>query len=147
VRTRRTSATAPTIEVLPERHGYRHAVNLGTKWEQYWRYQPNATTISEGQASIVTGVKPKTFSIAATCFQYHEYGRRAGLKIRCVCHPPRCPRSVRSRGRFPPRNATVRLRDDRGGSMPLGSVASLPAFVILPGCQVGCACRCGRLED
>ena len=56
--------------------------NLGTKWEQYWRYQPNATTISEEQVSIVTGLKTKTLSIAATCFQYHEYGRRAGLKIR-----------------------------------------------------------------
>jgi hypothetical protein len=82
VRTRRTTATAPTIEVLPERHGYRHAVNLGTKWEQYWRYQPNATTISEEQDSIVTGLNTKTLSIAATCFQYHEYGRRPGLKIR-----------------------------------------------------------------
>ncbi len=80
--TRRTTATAPTIEVLPDRRGYRHAVNLGTKWEQYWRYQPNATTISEEQVSIVTGLKTKTLSIAATCFQYHEYGRRTGLKIR-----------------------------------------------------------------
>ena len=34
------------------------------------------------QVSIVTRVKTKTLSIAATCFQYHEYGRRTGLKIR-----------------------------------------------------------------
>jgi len=82
VQTRRNTATAPTIEVLSERHGYRDAVNSGTKWEQYWRYQPNASTISEKQVSIVTGMKAKTLSIAATCFQYHEYGRSAGLKIR-----------------------------------------------------------------
>ena len=82
VQTRRTTATAPTIEVLPDRHGYRYAVNLGTKWEHCWGYQPNATTISEEQVSIVTGLKTKTLSIAATCFQYHEYGRLPGLKIR-----------------------------------------------------------------
>jgi hypothetical protein len=44
VQTRRTTATAPTIEVLPDRHGYGYAVNLGTKWERHWQYQPNATT-------------------------------------------------------------------------------------------------------
>jgi hypothetical protein len=82
MQTRRTTATAPTIEVLPDRHGYRHEVNLGTKWEQYWRYQPNATVMLEKQVSVVTGLNPKPLSIAATCFQYHTDGRRAGLKIR-----------------------------------------------------------------
>ena len=58
--------------------------NLGTKWEQYWRYQPNATTISEEQVSIVTGLKTKTLSTTATCFQRHADGRRTGLKIRSL---------------------------------------------------------------
>jgi hypothetical protein len=30
----------------------------------------------------VLAMDPQTLSINATCFQYHEYGRRAGLKIR-----------------------------------------------------------------
>jgi hypothetical protein len=56
--------------------------NLGTNWEQDRPHQTNATTISEEKASVVTGLKPKPLSIAATCFQYHYYGRRTGLKIR-----------------------------------------------------------------
>ena len=32
--------------------------------------------------SIVTALQSKPLSITATCFQYHEYGRRTGLKIR-----------------------------------------------------------------
>ena len=34
------------------------------------------------QGSIVTALQSKPLSITATCFQYHEYGRRTGLKIR-----------------------------------------------------------------
>ena len=34
------------------------------------------------QGSIVTALQSKSLSITATCFQYHEYGRRTGLKIR-----------------------------------------------------------------
>ncbi len=56
--------------------------DLGTNWEQYWQYQPNATTMYVDQVSIVTVLKSKTLSITATCFQYHDYGRRTGLKIR-----------------------------------------------------------------
>ena len=82
MQTRRTTATAPTIEVLPDRHGYRYAVNLGTKWEQYWRYQPNTATTSPEQVSVVSGLRPETLDIAATRFQYHEHGTRPGLKIR-----------------------------------------------------------------
>jgi hypothetical protein len=33
-------------------------------------------------AGIVTGVKSTALSVATTCFQYHGYGRRTGLKIR-----------------------------------------------------------------
>ncbi len=32
--------------------------------------------------SIVTTLRSKPLSIIATCFQYHEYGRSTGLKIR-----------------------------------------------------------------
>ena len=31
--------------------------DLGTNWEQDWRYQPNATTMSLGQCGIVTALK------------------------------------------------------------------------------------------
>ena len=55
---------------------------LGTKWEQDWQYQPNAATMYVRQGSIVTALQSKPLSITATCFQYHEYGRRTGLKIR-----------------------------------------------------------------
>jgi hypothetical protein len=55
---------------------------LGTKWEQDRQYQPNAGTIFVRQGSIVTALQSKPLSITATCFQYHEYGRRTGLKIR-----------------------------------------------------------------
>ncbi len=126
MQTRRTTATAPTVEVFPDRHGYRHAVNLGTNWEQYWRCQPNATTISEEQVSIVTGLQRKTLSIAATYFQYHEYGRRAGLKIRFVCHQvDRPPGRAASRARGIPEG-------HRGGSRhgiasPRQSAAADPA--------------------
>jgi hypothetical protein len=34
------------------------------------------------EGSIVTASQSKPLGITATCFQYHEYGRRAGLKIR-----------------------------------------------------------------
>ncbi len=94
--------------------------DLGTKWEQDRQSQPNAAAIYVRQGSIVTALKPNPLSITATCFQYHLYGRSPGLKIRCVCHPPTCPRSFRSRGRFPLRNATDRRRDDRAGSEPQG---------------------------
>ena len=33
-------------------------------------------------SSIVTALQSNPLSITATCFQYHEYGRRPGLKIR-----------------------------------------------------------------
>ena len=56
--------------------------DLGTKWEQDWQYQPNAATMYVRQGSIVTALQSKPLSITATCFQYHEYGRRTGLKIR-----------------------------------------------------------------
>ena len=82
VQTRRTTATAPTIEVLPDRHGYRYSVNLGTNWEKDWQRQPNAATTLEEQASVVNVLKPKISGITATCFQYHVYGRSTGLKIR-----------------------------------------------------------------
>jgi hypothetical protein len=48
---------------------------LGTKLKQDRQHQPNAATISENQASIVTGLKSKTLSIAATCFRYPVHGR------------------------------------------------------------------------
>ena len=35
-----------------------------------------------GQGSIVTALQSRALSVAATCFQYHGYGRRTGLKIR-----------------------------------------------------------------
>jgi hypothetical protein len=53
----------------------------------------------------VRALESQTLSTTATCFQCDGDGRRAGLEIRCVCHPTKCPRSVRSRGRFPPCNA------------------------------------------
>ena len=75
-----------------DRHGRRRSTpcpnataslaDLGTKWEQDWQYQPNAATMYVRQGSIVTALKSKPLSITATCFQYHEYGRRTGLKIR-----------------------------------------------------------------
>jgi hypothetical protein len=34
------------------------------------------------QGGDVLALDPQTLSITATCFQYHGYGRRAGLKIR-----------------------------------------------------------------
>ena len=34
------------------------------------------------QGGIVTALKPKPSRVTATCFQYHVYGRRTGLKIR-----------------------------------------------------------------
>ncbi len=30
----------------------------------------------------VTALNPRTLNVTATCFQYHDYGRRTGLKIR-----------------------------------------------------------------
>jgi hypothetical protein len=56
--------------------------DLGTKWEQYWQYQPNAVTMCLDQGGIVTALKPKPLSVTPTCFQYHVYGRSPGLKIR-----------------------------------------------------------------
>jgi hypothetical protein len=56
--------------------------DLGTKWEQDWQYQPNAASMYVRQGRIVTALQSKPLSITATCFQYHEYGRRTGLKIR-----------------------------------------------------------------
>jgi hypothetical protein len=55
--------------------------DLGTKWEQDWQYQPNAATMYLRQGSIVTALQLKLLSITATCFQYHEYGRRTGLRV------------------------------------------------------------------
>ena len=60
-------------------------VELGTKWEQDWQYQPNAATMYVRQGIIVTALQSKPLSITATCFQYHEYGRSTGLKIRFLC--------------------------------------------------------------
>jgi len=34
------------------------------------------------EVSIVNALQSKPLSITARCFQYHEYGRRTGLKIR-----------------------------------------------------------------
>jgi hypothetical protein len=59
---------------------------LGTKWEQDWQYQPNAATIYVRWGNIITASQSKPLSITATCFQYHKYGRRTGLKIQRVCH-------------------------------------------------------------
>jgi hypothetical protein len=56
--------------------------HVGTKWEQDWQYQPNAAKLYVRQGSIVTALQSKPLSITATCFQYHEFGRRTGLKIR-----------------------------------------------------------------
>ena len=67
-----------------------HQADLGTKWEQDWQYQPNAATMYVRQGSIVTALQSKPLSITATCFQYHEYGRRTGLKIRFVCQRLDC---------------------------------------------------------
>jgi len=55
---------------------------LGTKWEQDWQHQPNAATMYVCHGGIVTASQSKPLSITATCVQYHEYGRRAGLIIR-----------------------------------------------------------------
>ena len=56
------------------------------------------------QGSIVTALQSKPLSITATCFQYHEYGRRTGLKIRwcededfATSNPP-----FNAHGRSPP---------------------------------------------
>ena len=56
--------------------------DLGTKWEQDWQYQPNAASMYVLQGSILTVLQSKSLSITTTCFQYHEYGRGPGLKIR-----------------------------------------------------------------
>jgi hypothetical protein len=58
--------------------------DLGTKWEQDWEYQPNAATMYVCQGRIVTASRSKHLSITAKCFQYQEFGRRTGLKIRCL---------------------------------------------------------------
>jgi hypothetical protein len=55
---------------------------LATKWQQDWQCQPDATTTYVRQGSILAAVKPRTLDITPTCFQYHGYGRRPGLKIR-----------------------------------------------------------------
>ena len=55
---------------------------LATIWQQDWQYQPNVATMHFVHGGIVTGLNPTALSVATTCFQYHEYGRRAGLKIR-----------------------------------------------------------------
>ncbi len=55
---------------------------LGTNWEQYWQRQPHAATMRKHQGGVVRALDAQTLSITATCFQYHEYGRRPGLKIR-----------------------------------------------------------------
>jgi hypothetical protein len=80
-RTRRTAAALDHRDLTPTPRLALWGI-LGTKWEQDWQHQPNAATVSEDQGSIVTGLKLETLSIAATCFQYHVCGRRAGLKIR-----------------------------------------------------------------
>jgi hypothetical protein len=56
--------------------------DLATKWQQGWQYQTNAAAMYVDQESIVTAMRSRTLSVAATCFQYHGYGRRTGLKIR-----------------------------------------------------------------
>ena len=56
----------------------------GTNWDRDWQRQSDATAISGVQASVVIGLKTKTISITATCFQCHDHARRAGLKIRSV---------------------------------------------------------------
>jgi hypothetical protein len=43
---------------------------------------------TSGTYARVTGLTAETLSIAATCFQYHEYDRRTGLKIRCSAGGP-----------------------------------------------------------
>jgi PhnB protein len=60
---------------------------LATIWQQDWQYQPNAAVMYVGKGGIVTALKRLALSVAPTCFQYHEYGRRTGLKIRFVCQP------------------------------------------------------------
>ena len=63
--------------------------DLGTNWEQDWQYHLNAATMYVRQGSIVTALQSKLLSITATCFQYHVYGRRTGLKIQRVCQAQR----------------------------------------------------------
>ena len=68
--------------VAPGKTALRERRNRLTKWEQDWQYQPNAATMYVRWGRIVTALHSKPLSITATCFQYHEYGRRTGLKIR-----------------------------------------------------------------
>jgi hypothetical protein len=58
-------------------------VVLATIWQQDWQHQPNAASMYVVHGGIVTGLNPTALSVATTCFQYHGYGRRTGLKIRC----------------------------------------------------------------
>ena len=50
--------------------------------QQYWQRQPHAATRRKHQGGDVRALDSQTLSTTATCFQYHEYGRRTGLKIR-----------------------------------------------------------------
>jgi hypothetical protein len=75
--------------------------DLATIWQQNWRYKPNAALVFVGEGGIVTALNWRVLSVAKTCFQYHEYGRRAGLKIRssqegAVQVPPSVLASVRT---------------------------------------------------
>ncbi len=82
----RAGAAVRTVYVRPDHpnQAWQHATEaeLATNWQQNWQYQPNAATMHVAHGGIVTLLKPMALSVAPTCFQYHEYGRRTGLKIR-----------------------------------------------------------------
>ena len=54
---------------------------LGTNWEQHRQHQHHTATMRKHQGGAVLALDSQTLSTTATCFQYHDYGRRAGLKI------------------------------------------------------------------
>jgi hypothetical protein len=64
--------------------GLHSDAELGTNWEQDWRHQTNATTMSLAQGGIVRALKTRIFNVTATCSQHAGDGRRAGLKIRSL---------------------------------------------------------------
>jgi hypothetical protein len=94
--------------------------DLGTNWEQDWQYHLNAATMYVRQGSIVTALQSKLLSITATCFQYHVYGRRTGLKIR----------SSKQRAERRRRPAREPIHDHTPS--PWGNGAAAPALTHVP---------------
>ena len=76
----RPRRVSPSPMIKPEPASIRG--ELGTNWQQYWQRQPNAATMRKDQGGDVLALDSQTLSITATCFQYHDFGRRPGLKIR-----------------------------------------------------------------